>query len=79
MCVEYKVNEEEIDYFPSDLERVEPVYEMLRGWRTDISNATRFDELPVEAIKYVNFIQNYLGVPIKRVGVGPDREQIIKV
>ena len=79
VCIGYKIDGKNIDYFPAYLDKVEPVYQELDGWRTDITNARRADELPKEARDYIMFIQEFLGVPIKRVGVGPGRDQVIEI
>ena len=81
VCVAYKLNGETIDYYPSNLrvlERCEPVYEEFEGWRdVDISGMRRFDSLPVSAKHYVRRIEELTRVPIRYIGVGPDREQTI--
>jgi adenylosuccinate synthase len=60
------------------LHQVEPVYEELEGWRTDLSGATELDDLPPAARRYVAFLAEQIGVPIKLVGVGPGREQFVR-
>jgi len=77
-CVAYKVNGEEIDYFPYDItEGIEPVYVELSGWQTDLTKMKSEDEFPEEFNAYLSFLEEELGVPIKIVSVGPDREQTI--
>ncbi len=77
-CVAYKVNGEEIDYFPFDInEGIEPVYVELPGWNTDLTKMKSEDEFPEEFNAYLDFLENELEVPIKIVSVGPDREQTI--
>lgn len=78
-CVAYKVNGEEIDYFPYDItEGVEPVYAELPGWKTDMTKMTSEDEFPEEFNAYITFLEEQLGTPIKIVSVGPDRAQTIE-
>ena len=78
-CVAYKMNGEEIDYFPFDIaEGVEPVYVELPGWQTDMTKMQSEDEFPEEFNAYLSFLEEQLGVPIKIVSVGPDREQTIE-
>ena len=78
-CVAYKINGEEIDYFPFDIaEGVEPVYVELPGWQTDMTKMQSEDEFPEEFNAYLSFLEEQLGVPIKIVSVGPDREQTIE-
>ncbi len=81
MCVSYKLDGEIIDYYPSnlkELERCEPVYEEFQSWKdVDISKFKRYEMLPEAAKKYLKRIEEVIGVPIKYVGVGPEREQTI--
>ena len=78
-CVAYKVNGVETEDFPFDItEGIEPVYVELDGWKTPMDKMTSEDEFPEEYNAYVSFIEEYLGVPVAIVSVGPDREQTIK-
>jgi adenylosuccinate synthase len=56
-----------------------PVYEELPGWSEDISGARTRDDLPPAAREYVERIEEWVGVPITLIGVGPEREQAISV
>ena len=77
-CVAYKMNGEEIDYFPYDItDEVEPIYVELPGWQTDMTKMQSEDEFPEEFNAYLSFLEEQLGVQIKIVSVGPDREQTI--
>ncbi len=79
VCVGYKLNGKEIDYMPTsrDLYKVEPVYRTMKGWKTDTSKIRNYDDLP-EAVKdYISLIENYVGVKVGYIGVGPAREDII--
>jgi adenylosuccinate synthase len=58
---------------------VEPIYEELPGWESDISGATTVQDLPQQAIDYLNHIVNVVQVPVSLISVGPKREQHIKV
>ena len=75
----YKIDGEEIDYFPYEIcdKKIEPVYTELDGWKTDMTKMTSEDEFPEEFNAYLDFLEDFLGVPIKIVSVGPDREQTI--
>ena len=78
-CVAYKIDGEEIDYFPYDInEGVEPVYAELPGWKTDMTKMQSEDEFPEEFNAYLTFLEEQLGVEIKIVSVGPDRAQTIE-
>ena len=77
-CVAYKIKGQETEEFPFDIsEGVEPVYIEMPGWKTDMTGMTSEDEFPEEFNAYVNFLEEELGVPVKIVSVGPDREQTI--
>ena len=77
-CVAYKMNGEEMTEFPFEIdETIEPVYVELPGWQTDMTKMQSEDEFPEEFNSYVSFLEEELGVPVKIVSVGPDREQTI--
>ncbi|CDC75543.1 adenylosuccinate synthetase [Candidatus Colimorpha enterica] len=81
VCVAYEVNGERTTDFPMGEELVEakPVYEYMDGWKTDVSGCRRFEELPVNAQKYVKFLEESVGCPVKYVSVGAEREQYIEM
>lgn len=82
VCTAYKLNGEIITDFPTraeDLEKVEPVYEMLPGWTQDISGITNLKDLPRQTTQYIDFIGTHLGSPIDVISVGPGREQTLWV
>ncbi|KAF5555094.1 adenylosuccinate synthetase [Fusarium phyllophilum] len=77
----YKIDGKEIDSYPADLDildQCEVVYKDFPGWQTPTTNAKSFEELPKEARAYVEFIEEFVGVKIKYIGTGPDREAMIK-
>ena len=77
-CVAYRIDGKETEDFPFDIcEGVEPVYVELPGWKTDLTRMTSEDGFPEEFNAYISFLEDELGVPIKIVSVGPDREQTI--
>ncbi|RDA89225.1 hypothetical protein CP532_0554 [Ophiocordyceps camponoti-leonardi (nom. inval.)] len=72
---------EQIPSYPADLDlldRSEVIYHEMAGWNKSTTNAKTFDDLPKEAQDYVKYIEDYVGVRIKWVGTGPDREAMIK-
>ncbi|CCM03230.1 uncharacterized protein FIBRA_05355 [Fibroporia radiculosa] len=81
IAVKYLVSEKELSGFPADLEllaKVDVQYVTLPGWKTSISTITTFDALPDKCKEYVRFIEEYLGVPIEWIGIGPSRESMLK-
>lgn len=82
VCVGYKLDGKVIDYFPASLEdlaKCEPVYEEFDGWDESIKDARSFDELPENAKKYLRKMEEFTGVKISIVSVGPKRDQTIRV
>lgn len=80
VAVAYKMNGEITSNVPYDMnDNIEPVYEELPGWKTDISHCRKTSELPVELINYLKYIHAKTGVKVKYLSVGPDREQTIKI
>ncbi|XP_016893019.1 adenylosuccinate synthetase isozyme 2 [Cynoglossus semilaevis] len=78
----YKVDDQIIPHFPANqevLHRVEVQYETLPGWKSDTSAARSFEDLPENAQKYVRFVEEHVGVPVKWIGVGKSRESMIQI
>jgi adenylosuccinate synthase len=76
VCTGYRYQGQRLDYFRADIDvlaAVEPIYETLQGWNGNISGCRSFEELPKEAQQYVKTLEKLMGVPIKMVSVGPDR------
>ncbi|OTB01985.1 hypothetical protein M426DRAFT_323067 [Hypoxylon sp. CI-4A] len=59
------------------LSRVQIEYTTLKGWNTKTTGTKKFEDLPKEARDYVTFIEDFMGVPIKWIGCGPKREDIL--
>ena len=80
ICTGYRYNGQLLPEYPASLEvleQVEPVYEEMPGWKTDISACKTYDELPEAARKYVERISELVGVPLGIVSGGPNRSQTI--
>lgn len=74
----YKYQGQEIQHFPSALpvlEKIEPVYKDLKPWTENIEQARSFDDLPQICQDYLNFISDFVEVPVKMISVGPERGQ----
>jgi adenylosuccinate synthase len=81
VCVGYEADGVHYDYPPyhqSVLHDVKPVYKTLPGWKTDITESTKYEDLPGAAKAYVRFLEETTGVTISVVGVGPGREQFVR-
>lgn len=79
VCVGYEIDGEVTKDFPvtAKLKKAKPVYEKLPGWKSDISGITKYEDLPENCRKYIEFVEKELGVPIKMVSNGPGRHEII--
>jgi adenylosuccinate synthase len=76
----YKYKDEYIDTMPASLtilSNVEVEYETLPGWTEDISGCRTFEELPANCQTFVLRVQELIGVPIRWLGVGPNRTDVI--
>jgi adenylosuccinate synthase len=81
VCVAYDVNgvrHEEMPLTQSDFHHAVPIYETLPGWKQDITGARTFDELPENARRFVEFVEDRIGARISVVGVGPGRDEVIE-
>lgn len=81
VCVAYKVGDQFTTDFPRGeaLKKATPVYEYLEGWKCDISNCRKPEDLPKAAYDYVKYIEKAVGCPIKIVSVGADREAYLEM
>lgn len=79
VCARYEVNGETTDAFPFPalLPEAKPVMEFLPGWKCDISGVRRWEDLPVAAREYVEYLEKAIGVGFAYVSVGPERDAII--
>jgi adenylosuccinate synthase len=80
VCVAYELEGERFEHLPyhqSVLHKVRPVYETLPGWKTDLTGLTERRDLPGQALDYVAFLEEEIGVPVSLVGVGPGRDQFL--
>ncbi|MCW8329103.1 adenylosuccinate synthase [Photobacterium sp. SDRW27] len=76
ICVAYDGDHSENPIWPQTA-ALAPVYEQMEGWSEDITGCRTFESLPVAAQKYVLRIEELMGVPVKMISVGPEREQMI--
>lgn len=82
VCVAYRLPDgtvvDDMPMTQTDFHHVTPVYEELPGWKEDISTARDLDDLPKNARRYVELLQEAVGMPFSVIGVGPGREQTIQ-
>ena len=79
VCVAYELDGKRIDYFPPtcDLKRCKPVLTKMPGWKCDIRGIRRYEDLPENARRYIEFAEEQIGFPVTMVSNGPAREDII--
>lgn len=78
--VGYKYNDKILTDYPYDQKvayEAEPIYETMQGWDEDITSIDKFEDLPSNAQKYIKAIEDFIGVPITFISVGPERNQNI--
>ncbi len=79
VCVAYKVDGQITEHVPFDTaSSIEPVYKEFKGWKKDLSGVRSESEFPVEFRDYIRFMEEHVGVPIRIISVGPDREATIE-
>ena len=80
VCVGYEIDGEVTKEFPitCKLKHAKPVYEKLPGWKCDIRGIKKYEELPENCRKYIEFVEKEIGFPITMVSNGPKREDIIE-
>ena len=80
VCVGYEFNGEVIKNYPAslkDIDACKPVYKEFDGWDENLSHVRKFEDLPQAAQDYVNFIEEFLNIPVDMIGVGAGREECI--
>ena len=79
VCVGYEINGEITTDFPPThyLEKAKPVFKTLPGWKCDIRGIKKYEDLPENCRKYVEFVEKHIGFPITMISNGPGRDDII--
>ena len=79
VCVGYEIDGKVTKDFPTThyLKKAKPVYEYLPGWKCDIRGIKKYEELPENCRKYIEFIEKELEVPVTMISNGPGRHDII--
>jgi len=79
VCTSYTIDDKIVDFFPYDIKSkdITPNYVEFKGWDMDITKIKNEKDLPDELIDYIDYIELFVGVPIKLISVGPDRTQTI--
>ena len=79
VCTGYIYDGKEIDYFPSiiDTDNIKPVYTVFPGWTSKVNESRRYEDLEDNFKNYITFIEDSVGVKIKLISLGPDREETV--
>jgi adenylosuccinate synthase len=79
VCTQYRIDGELTEEFPYELDgQVEPIYEILPGWKTPLTGVVDVSGIPANLMSYIQFIEEKMKVLVKIVSVGPDRSQTIE-
>ena len=82
MCIGYKINNKEIDYFPASIKSqksIKPIYEKFEGWQSSTQGIKNIDSLPEKAKKYIYAIEDFIGAKICSISTSPEREDTILI
>lgn len=80
ICTGYTFSGKKVSYYDGDavfLTKIKPVYKTLKGWNKSTNGVTKYEDLPVNATKYIAEVEKQIGAPIKYISTGPEREAII--
>jgi adenylosuccinate synthase len=79
VCTEYEYDGERTTELPFDMDStdIEPIYQSLIGWKSNLCDVNDYSALPEQAVEYLRFLESEIGVPIKFVSTGPSREALI--
>lgn len=82
VCIDYKLNGKSIPYSScgyNELAKLTPIYKTLPGWQEEIAGVKQFKDLPKNCQQYIKFIEKFLGIPVKLISTGPQRDEYIKL
>ena len=82
ICVAYEINGKKIDYLPAAVDdqlKVKPIYKTYDGWKSSTVGIKNFDELPKNAKKYIQDLENFIETKISSISTSPEREDTILI
>ncbi|WP_273754876.1 adenylosuccinate synthase [Bartonella sp. MM73XJBT.G] len=82
ICIGYELDGRKIDYLPSSMgaqARVRPIYETLEGWKEKTAHVLRWEDLPVQAVKYIRYIEELINTKVALLSTSPEREDTILI
>ncbi len=81
VCNSYNINGVETNKVPFQMNKmdIQALYKTFEGWNTDITAVKAFSDMPVQMETYINYLNNFLKVPVKYISNGPERDQLVMV
>ncbi len=81
VCNSYKINGEEISRIPFQMNKmqIDASYQSFKGWKNNITQVKTFENMPAEMNTYINYLNEFLKVPVKYISNGPGRDQLVNV
>ena len=82
MCIQYELDKKKIDYLPAAVEdqlKIKPIYKIFPGWKTSTKGIKNINELPENAKKYINAVEDFIETKISSVSTSPEREDTILI
>ncbi|EJF85906.1 adenylosuccinate synthase [Bartonella rattimassiliensis] len=82
ICIGYELDGKRIDYLPSSMgaqARINPIYETLDGWKEETAHALRWEDLPMQAVKYIRYIEELINTKVALLSTSPEREDTILI
>lgn len=79
VCTSYNIDGKEVEEIPYQMQRVhiDPVYKTFEGWNEPIDQIKNYSDLPEKTRNYINYLSNYMQIPMKYISNGPGRDQLI--
>ena len=82
ICIGYSIENKDYDYLPSEeylFDKIKPIYQKVDGWKKSTAGINKFSELPENAKKYINILEEVMETKISIVSTGPDRKETIDI
>tara|TARA_B110000967_G_scaffold201297_1_gene238393 strand:- start:117 stop:1070 length:954 start_codon:yes stop_codon:yes gene_type:complete len=80
MCIEYDLDGKKMNYLPAAVEdqlKIKPIYKTFPGWKISTQGIKKIEDLPENAIKYINALEHFIGTKVSSISTSPEREDTI--
>jgi adenylosuccinate synthase len=79
VCIGYEYEGKEINFFPSiiDSDNIKPIYKSFSGWTSGVNSSRKYSDLEENFKSYISFIEDNVGVKVKLISLGPDRDETV--